>query len=80
MGGFIFIRVSSQCHLPRLECLDPSEWSDLDDIEDVIDNKILSLLKPWSGEDEGNLGDLGLWSLLLLLCSQPLEDRQGVQG
>ena len=49
--------VSSWCLLPRLECLDPSEWSDQDDIEDAIDSELLSLLKPWSGEGEGNLGD-----------------------
>ena len=48
--------VSSQCCLPHLECLDPSEWSDLDDIEDVIDNELLSLSKPESREGEGNLG------------------------
>ena len=68
------MHVSSQCHLPHLECLHLSEWSDLDDTEDVVDNELLSLLKPWSGEGEGNLGDWGLWSLLLLLCSQPLEE------
>ena len=66
--------VSSRCHLPHLECLDPSEWSDLDHIEDVVDNELLSLLKPWSGEGEGNLGGWDLWSLLLLLCSWPLEE------
>ena len=33
--------VSSQSCLPHLECLDPSEQSDLDDIEDIIDNKLL---------------------------------------
>ena len=27
---------SSHCHLPHLECLDLSEWSDLDDTEDII--------------------------------------------
>ena len=43
--------------LPHLECLDPSEWSDWDDIEDAVDNELLSLSKPWSGEGEGNLGD-----------------------
>ena len=48
--------VSSQCHLPRLEHLDPSEQSDLDNIEDIVDNELLSLLKPQSGEGEGNLG------------------------
>ena len=48
---------SSWCCLPHLECLDASEWSDLDDIEDIVDNKLLLLLKPQSGEGEGNLGD-----------------------
>ena len=50
------MHVSSQWHLPHLECLDPSEQSDLDNIEDIIDNELLSLLKPWSEEGEGNLG------------------------
>ena len=72
------MHVSSQCHLPHLECLDPSEWSDLDDIEDVDNNELLSLSKPWSGEGEGNLGDGG--PLLLLLCSWPLEDQWDVWG
>ena len=48
---------ASQCCLPRLECLDLSERSDLDDTEDVVDNKLLSVSKPWSGEGNGNLGD-----------------------
>ena len=51
---------SFQCHLPHLECLDPSEQSDLDNIEDVIDNEPPLLSKPWSGEVDGNLGDQGL--------------------
>ena len=51
------MHVSSQCLLPCLECLDPSEQSDWDDIEDTIDNELLSLLKPQSGEGEGNLGN-----------------------
>ena len=51
------MHVSSQCLLPHLEHLDPSEWSDQDDIEDTADNELLSLLKPQSGEGEGNLGD-----------------------
>ena len=67
------MHVSSQCHLPHLECLDPSEWSDLDDIKDTVDNELLSLSKPQSGEGKGNLGDWGLWSLCLLLHSWPLE-------
>ena len=51
------MHASSQCHLPCLECLDLSEWSDLDNIEDIVNNELLSLLKPWSREGEGNLGD-----------------------
>ena len=51
------MQVSSQHLLPCLECLDLSEPSDQDDIEDVIDNELLSLLKSQSGEGEGNLGD-----------------------
>ena len=70
--------VSSQCLLSHLEHLDPSEQSDWDDIEDTIDNELLSLLKPQSGEGEGNLGDQGHWSLHLLLCAQPQEGCQGV--
>ena len=62
------MHVSSQCLLTHLECLDPSEWSDQDDIEDAIDNELLSLSKPQSGEGEGNLGDRGHWSLCLILC------------
>ena len=65
--------VSSQCHLPHLECLDLSKQSDLDNTEDVINNKLLSLLKPQSGEGEGNLGNCGLWSLHLLLHLWPLD-------
>ena len=49
--------VSSRYHLPCLECLDLSEWSDLDDIKEVIDNELLSLSKPWSSEGKGKLGD-----------------------
>ena len=49
--------VSSRCLLPHLECPDPSEQSDRDDIEDTMDTELLSLSKPWSGEGEENLGD-----------------------
>ena len=55
MGWFIFMHVSSQCLLSCLEHLDPSEQSDQDDIEDAIDNELLSLSKPWSGEGKGTL-------------------------
>ena len=48
---------SSQCHLRHLEHLDLSDQSDLDDIEEVIDNELLSLSNPQSGEGEGNQGD-----------------------
>ena len=67
------MHVSSWCCLPHLEHLDSSKWSDLDDTEDIIDNEPLSLLKPWSGEGKGNLGDWGLWSLHCLLHLQPLD-------
>ena len=50
------MHVFSRCCLPCLECLDPSDWSDLDDIEDIVDNELLLLLKPRSGEGEGNRG------------------------
>ena len=50
------MHASSWCHLPHLQCFDPSEWSDLDDIEDAIHNE-LSLSKPRSREGEGNLGN-----------------------
>ena len=48
------MRASSWCHLPHLECLDPSDQSDLDDTEDVVDNELLSLSNPQSGEGKGN--------------------------
>ena len=51
------MQASSQCHLPHLEHLDPSEWSDLDDMKDIVDNELLLLLNPQSGEGEGNRGD-----------------------
>ena len=44
------MRASSQCCLPHLECLDLSEQSDLDDIEDTVNNELLSLSKPQSGK------------------------------
>ena len=67
------MHVSSQCCLPHLEYHDSSEQSDLDDIENIIVNELLSLLKPWSGEGKGNLGDWGLRSLCRLLHSRPLD-------
>ena len=72
------MHVSSQCLLSCLECLALSERSDQDDIKDAIDNELLSLLKPQSGEGKGNLGDQGHWSLPLLLHPQPQEGHWGV--
>ena len=51
------MQVSSQHYLFCLECLNLSEQSDLDDIEEAINNELLSLSKPRSGEGEGDLGD-----------------------
>ena len=48
------MQASSQCCLPHLECLDPSDQSDLDDINDVVNNELLLLSKPQYGEGEGN--------------------------
>ena len=45
---------SSQYHLPHWECQDPLDLSGLDDIEEAIDNELLLLLNPQSGEGEGN--------------------------
>ena len=60
MGRFIFMWASSQCCLPHLEYLDPSDWSELDDIKDVVDNELLLLLISQSGKGEGSQGDWGL--------------------
>ena len=49
--------LSFLCHMPCLECQDPSDQSDLDDIEEAIDNELQSFSNPWSGEGEGNQGD-----------------------
>ena len=65
------MRVSSRCLLPHLECPEPSEWSDQDDMEDAIEIELLSLSNPQSGKGDGNLGDSSLQSLLLLLCPRP---------
>ena len=51
------MHASSWCCLPHLEHLDLSDQSDLDYIKDVVDNEILLLSKPWSGEGEGSQGD-----------------------
>ena len=46
--------MSPQCHLPHLECLDPSNQSDLDNIVEVVNSELWLLLNPQSGEGEGN--------------------------
>ena len=48
---------SSQCHLPHLECLDLSDQSDLDDIEEAVNNDLQLLSNPRSWEGERNQGD-----------------------
>ena len=72
------MRVSSRCLLPRLECPEPSEWSDWDDMEDAMEIELLSLSKPQSGKGDQNLGGHSLWSLLLLLCPWPRRGCRGV--
>ena len=64
---------SSWCHLPHLGHQDQSDLSHLDSIDEAIDNELLLLSNPQSGEGEGNWGDGGLWSLWCLLHSWPLR-------
>ena len=45
---------SSQCYLPCLKHLDLSDQSDLDNIEEAIDNELWLLSNLQSGEGEGN--------------------------
>ena len=47
-------------------------------MEDAIEIELLSLSNPRSSEGDGNLGDHGLWSLLLLLCPQPWNGHCGI--
>ena len=51
--------LSSLCHLPCQECWDPSDLSDLDNMEEAIDNELQSLSNPQSGDGDGNQGDGG---------------------
>ena len=53
---------SSLCHLPHWECQYQSDLSDLDDMEEAINNELQSLSNPQSREGDGNQGDGGLWS------------------
>ena len=36
------MRVSSRCLLPHLECPEPSEWSDWDDMEDAVEIELIA--------------------------------------
>ena len=45
---------SSQCHLPHLGHQDLSDLSDLGNIKEAIDNELLLLSNPQSGEGEEN--------------------------
>ena len=45
---------SSRCCLPHQECQDPSDLSDMDDIKESINNELLSLVNPQSGEGDGS--------------------------
>ena len=58
--------------LPCLEHWDLSDPSDLDDIDEAVNSKLLSLSNPQSREGNGNQGSGGLWSLQCLLWSWPL--------
>ena len=68
---------SSQCHLPHWECWDPSHLSDMDDIDEAINNELLSLSNPQSGEGDGNQDSGSLWSIQCLLQSWPLRSHHG---
>ena len=70
--------VSSLYLLPHLVCLDLSELSNWEDMEDAMDMELLSLSKPRSGEGDGDLGNCSHCSLHLLLCPHPLEGHRGV--
>ena len=55
MGRFIFIlALSSHCCLPHQECQDPFDLSDIDDINEAIDNELLLLSEAQSGEGDGD--------------------------
>ena len=54
---------SSLCHLPLWECQDPSDLSDLNDMDKAVDRELLFLSNLQSGEGNGKQGDRGLWSL-----------------
>ena len=54
---------------PTLGMTGPSDLSDMDDINEAINNELLSLSNPRSGEGDGNQGGESLWSLQCLLQS-----------
>ena len=77
-GGFISIWApSSQYQLPCQEWQDPSYLSDMEDMDEAVDNELLLLLNPRSREGDGNWGGGNLWSLHCLLQFWPLGDWHG---
>ena len=72
MGKLIFMwSLVSPCHLPGQEHWEPLDLSDSDDINEVVNTELLSLLNPWSGDDKGSWGGSSPWSLLHQLQFQP---------
>ena len=63
--------------LPFWGCWEPSDWSDSDDIDEVVNTKLLSFSNPQSGEGDGSGGGRSPWSLLCLLQFWPLGGQQG---
>ena len=60
--GSIFLVLS-----PTLGMLRSSDLSDMDDINEAINNELLSLSIPWSGEGDGNQGS-GSFGLSNVYC------------
>ena len=52
-GRLIFIGPSSSLwHQPQCNCLEPPNLLDLDATNEDVDTELVSLLNPWSGDDE----------------------------
>ena len=78
MGKLIFTWAPVYlCCLPHWECQKPSNLSDCDDTNKVVNTELLLLLNPWSGEGEGGWGGISLWSLWCQSQSWPLCSLQG---
>ena len=79
-GRFIFTCVlASPHHLPCQEHWDTSNLSDIDGLDEAVDNKLLLLPNLQFREGDGNLGGC-LWSFLHLLWSCPLGGQCGTGG